>query len=217
MGTEGERDAGAHAVVVTSLAKRIGRPPPYALACLVMLVQARVSSAQESIPSLPSSAALLPPGSKTLSEFVPASDQRPTQLPASHVAGDGFYPAASSSFKLFDETLNANGGKGQDWGQDGKELAATVAQDFVRLGPFDAIHRFGAYVFLLSSHAPGPRHSLALIFRPVPPTPTGTMAPRRATAFANCDGEEKAKTSPTDREGVMGVGYAGWEVGFGER
>ena len=195
MGTEGERDAGAHAVVVTSLAKRIGRPPPYALACLVMLVQARVSSAQESIPSLPSSAALLPPGSKTLSEFVPASDQRPTQLPASHVAGDGFYPAASSSFKLFDETLNANGGKGQDWGQDGKELAATVAQDFVRLGPFDAIHRFGAYVFLLSSHAPGPRHSLALQPTLLRQPAAMPWSPRAHTLHAALEGFGKARVS----------------------
>eukprot|EP00802_Teleaulax_amphioxeia_P011151 Tamp_11181.p1 GENE.Tamp_11181~~Tamp_11181.p1 ORF type:complete len:640 (-),score=84.96 Tamp_11181:27-1775(-) len=93
-----------------------------------------------------------------MSEFVPSSDQRLSKAPSKHRAGDGFFPAASSTFKLFDETLNAQGGRGQDWGQDGKELAVTVAQDSVRLGPFQALHRFG------------------------------TMAPRTASAFQDCDG-----------------------------
>ena len=107
-------------------------------------------------------AALAPTaGAATLSEYVPAAHhllERRNPASSRRLAGDGFYPAESSTFKLFGETLNANGGTGEDWGQDGKELAVTIAQDLVQLGPFAAVQRFG------------------------------TMAPRQASAFQHCDG-----------------------------
>ena len=109
-------------------------------------------------------AALVPTGAATLSEFVPAAHH----LLERRTPGDGFYPAESSTFKLFGETLNANGGTGEDWGQDGKELAVTIAQDLVQLGPFAAVQRFG------------------------------TMAPRQASAFQHCDGVLGLAYSPVE-------------------
>jgi len=138
--------------------RRCTRAAAASLSLLLLLGQVHVGGGQGRLPTLPSTSALLPPGATAMSEFVPSSDQRLSKAPSKHRAGDGFFPAASSTFKLFDETLNAQGGRGQDWGQDGKELAVTVAQDSVRLGPFQALHRFG------------------------------TMAPRTASAFQDCDG-----------------------------
>jgi hypothetical protein len=76
---------------------------------VVLLCEVCLSGGQGRLPTLPSSSALLPPGAVTMSEFVPGSDQRLSKVPRKHVAGEGFYPAASSTFKLFDETLNAQG------------------------------------------------------------------------------------------------------------
>ena len=108
-----------------------------ALGLSVLLGQAHTCVSQGRLPTIPSSAALLPPGAATMSVYVPASDQRLSKAGAGnvHAPGNGFYPAASSTFKLFGETLNANGGHGQDWGQDGEELAVTIAQDVVKVRP----------------------------------------------------------------------------------
>uniref|UniRef100_A0A6U6C116 Peptidase A1 domain-containing protein n=1 Tax=Guillardia theta TaxID=55529 RepID=A0A6U6C116_GUITH len=72
----------------------------------------------------------------TVSSFHPASDRPRRSL---HHDGHGFYPQDSDSLQVLDEVVDSSS---NSWRAEGKEVALSIAQDVIRIGPFAAIHRF---------------------------------------------------------------------------
>uniref|UniRef100_A0A7S0E4Z6 Peptidase A1 domain-containing protein n=2 Tax=Hanusia phi TaxID=3032 RepID=A0A7S0E4Z6_9CRYP len=72
----------------------------------------------------------------TVSSFHPASDRPRRSL---HHDGHGFYPEDSESLQVLDEVVDSSS---NSWRAEGKEVALSIAQDVIRIGPFAAIHRF---------------------------------------------------------------------------
>ena len=71
----------------------------------------------------------------TVSSFHPASDHPRRSL---HHDGHGFYPQDSDSLQVLDEVVDSSS---NSWRAEGKEVALSIAQDVIRIGPFAAIHR----------------------------------------------------------------------------